>query len=146
MWGGRQLKAYVGGGAIGAAESLASATTIHTFTMGQRCRPIAAGVVVTTIGTAQSAIVTFTSEGGTTSDCGKVTVTTSLADGYGVYQKTDYNIGGAGTWVATLRRGQQVVVAVSQANTGGAGIPILIVEEDPDVFENETYWSATSNA
>jgi invasion protein IalB len=146
MWGGRQIKAYVGGGTAGAAESLASATTIHTFTMGQRCRPIAAGIMVTTIGTVQSAIVTFTSTGGSAGDCGKVTVPTTVAAAYGVYEVSDYNVIGTSRWVATLKRGQQVVVAVTQANTGGAGIPILIVEEDPDVFANETPWSATVNA
>lgn len=147
MWGGRQIKVYTGGGAIGAAESLASAITIHTFTMGQRCRPIAAGIMVTTIGTVQSAIVNFTSTGGSTGDCGKVTVPTTVAATYGVYEISDYNVIGTSIrWVATLKRGQQVVVAVSQANTGGAGIPILVVEEDPDVFANETFWAATSNA
>ena len=146
MWGGRQIKVYVGGGAAGAAQSLASGATIHTFTMGQRCRPLAAGIVITTQCTVTPPVINFTSGGGSTGDCGKITVPIAKAVGQGIFEKTDYNVVGTGRWVATLRRGQQVAVVVATPATAGEGIPIFVVEEDPDVFENEaTYWTATSN-
>jgi hypothetical protein len=146
MWGGRQLKAYVGGGAAGAAQSLTSGATIHTFTMGQRCRPILAGIMVTTQCTVTPPVVNFTSGGGSTGDCGKITVPIAKAAGQGIFEKTDYNAISSCRWVTTLRRGQQVAVVVATPATAGAGIPILIVEEDPDVPENEaSYWTATSN-
>ncbi len=147
MFAGKQLKAYTLTGAAGAAVSFASATAIGYFRIGMRCRPIAAFATVTTAGTVQSAIITLTStSGGTTGDCGYLTIPTTAAATYGIYEKTDYNIGSStDRWATTLRKGDTVTVTVTQASTSGAGFVTLIVEEDPDVFENETLFTATSN-
>lgn len=152
MFGGTHIREYICQGAIGAALATTSATTIYTITIAQRCRPVAAFWWVTTQCTVTPAVINFTStSGGTTGDCGKLTIPIATTASHGIYEKTDYNISGtnaAGTtvrWVTTLRRGDRVVVTVDTASTAGAGIGALLVEEDPDVFENETLFTKTSN-
>jgi hypothetical protein len=142
MWGGKHLHEFTGGGAAGASQALTSATTIHTWTIPFRCRPIRIGFTLTTAVTIQSAIARFdvinkttaaVAQTTTSGGCGTITMPISTAGiGKCYYQETDYVDAGTGAWKALLYEGDQVAVVVSQASTAGAGIPFLVVEIDPE--------------
>ena len=141
MFGGKQLFAFIGGGAAGAAQALTSATDIHIFTIPFRCKPIRAGfTITTTVSSYVSAVVKFDrrpTAGSDTSrgngDVGALTIVTTTAAGKAVYENTDYVDAGTGAWVASLDEGEQVVVEVTTAATSaGAGVPWLLVEINPE--------------
>ncbi len=142
MWGGKQLHEFTGGGAAGAAQNFQSGTTIHTWTIPFKCRPIRAGVTLTIAVTIQSAILRFdvinktiaaVAQTTTSGGCGTLTVPVSTAGiGKAYYQETDYVDAGTGTFKGFLYEGDQVAVVVSQTSTAGSGIPWLVVEIDPE--------------
>ncbi len=147
MWGGKQLFAFIGGGAAGAAQSLGSATDIHTFTIPFRCKPIRAGFTMTqTVSGGVSPVVKFDrrpTAGSDTSrgdgDVGTLTIGATRAQGYAVYEATDYKDDGTGSWVASLDEGDQVVVEVTTASSAnGQGIPWLLVEVNPEQPANNS--------
>lgn len=139
MFGGKQVFAFIGGGAAGAAQVLTSAADIHIFTIPFRCRPIRVGFsLTTTVSSSVSAVVKFDKRptaGSDSSrgdgDVGTLTIPTAAAAGKAYYENTDYKEDATGAWVGTLNEGDQVVVQVTTASTSaGAGIPWLIVEPD----------------
>ena len=147
MWGGKQLFAFVGGGAAGAAQSLGSTADIHIFTIPFRCRPIRAGFTITqTVSGGIAPVVAFDrrpTAGSDSSrgdgDVGTLTLTATGASGKAYYENTDYVAAGTGSWVATLDEGEQVVVEVKTASGGnGQGIPWLVVEVDPEQPANNS--------
>jgi len=147
MWGGKQLFAFIGGGAAGAAQALTSAADIHTWTIPFRCRPIRAGVsLTTTVASSVSVVVKFDKRptaGSDSSrgdgDVGTITIPTTAAAGKAYYENTDYVAAGTGSWVETLNEGDQVVVQVATASdSAGNGIPWLLVEVDPEQPANNT--------
>ena len=134
MFGGKQLFAFIGGGTAGAAEALTSATTIHTWTVPFRCIPLRFGFTITTATVSNVNIsVTCTGAGGTTGNCGTLTIPTAVDAGKAYYEDTDV---GATVWTTSLDEGEQIVVAVATAAGGGgaagAGVPWLLVEINPD--------------
>jgi hypothetical protein len=147
MWGGKQLFAFIGGGAAGAVQTLGSTGDKHTFTIPFRCRPIRAGFTVTTlISGGVSPVVKFDRRPTANSDTGRgdgdvgaLTIGATRAQGKAVYENTDYVTDGSGKWVASLKEGEQVVVRVATASSGnGDGIPWLIVEVDPEQPANNS--------
>ena len=134
MIGGKPLYAFIGGGAAGAAASLTTNGTIHTFTIPFKCIPIRAGVTITTAVTVTSPVLTF----GAAGICGAITIPVSTAANYTVYDDTDYVSAGTGTWAASLDEGDQVAVVLSVQATAGAGIPFLIVEVSPEMAGNNS--------
>ena len=141
MWGGKQLYAFIGGGAAGAAQSLTGAATIHTFTVPFRCIPIRCGVTITTAVITQAATVRFTGAAGTAGNCGTLIIPTSATAGKAYYENTDYVAAGTGSWISSIDEGDQVTVIVSipdGAPGTGAGIPWLIVEVNPDQPANNS--------
>jgi hypothetical protein len=144
MWGGKQLFAFLGGGAAGAVQSLTSAspTEIHRWVIPFRCRPIRVGFTLTTAVTVQSAILRFdvinktvaaAAQTTTTGACGTITMPVNTAGiGKCYYENTDYVGAGTGAWVGSLAEGDIVKAMVTQASTAGAGIPFLVVEVDPE--------------
>jgi hypothetical protein len=148
MWGGKQLFAFIGGGAAGAAQALTSAADIHIWTIPFRCRPIRAGVsLTTTVSSSVSVVVKFDrrpTAGSDSSrgdgDVGALTIPTTAAAGKAYYENTDYvSTGTAGAWVATLDEGEQVVVqVVTPSDSAGNGVPWLLVEIDPEQPGNNT--------
>ena len=150
MWGGKQLFAFIGGGAAGAVQSLTTGapTTIQTWTIPFRCRPIRCGFTLTTAVTVQSAILRFdvvnrtvaaVAQTTTTGACGTITMPVSTEGiGKAYYENTDYVAAGTGAWDATLDEGDQVIARVTQASTAGAGIPWLVVEVDPEQPANNS--------
>ena len=145
MWGGKQLFAFIGGGAAGAAQSLTGAATIHTFTIPFRCTPIRSGFTVTTAVTTQASTVKFTGAGGTAGNLGTLIIPTTATAGKVYYENTDYVAAGSGTWLGSLDEGDQVTVVVSipdGAPGSGAGIPWLLVEVNPDMPANNSAMNA----
>lgn len=147
MFGGKQFFAFVGGGAAGAAQALTSAADIHTWTIPFRCRPIRAGVTITTtVSSTVSAVVKFDrrpTAGSDTNrgdgDVGTLTIVTTTAAGKAAYENTDYVAAGTGDWAEYLNEGDQVVVQVTTASdSAGQGIPWLLVEIDPEQPANNT--------
>lgn len=143
MWGGKQLYAFIGGGAAGAEQALTGAATIHTFTIPFRCIPIRCGVTMTTAMTTQAVTVKFTGAGGTAGNCGTLIIPVTGAVGECYYENTDYQLysGSASTWLGALDEGDQVTVITSipdgAPGTGG-GIPWLLVEINPEQPANNT--------
>ena len=147
MWGGKQIKAFVGGGAAGAAQLLTSAADIHVWTIPYRCRPIRFGfTITTTVSSAVSAVLrcdkrpTAGSDVGRGSgDLGTLTIPTTAAAGKAYYENTDFVAAGTGAWAEYLKEGQQAVAVVGTAATvAGQGIPWLLVEVDPEQPANNT--------
>ena len=147
MWGGKHLFTFVGGGAAGATCSLTAGTDIHTFTIPFRCRPIRAGITLTTtISSAANTVVKFDcrptagSDGSRgDGDVGTLTIVTATAAGKAVYEETDYVSAATGAWVSSLNEGDQVVVEnITVASVAGAGVPWLIVEVDPEQPSNNS--------
>lgn len=147
MIGGKPLFAFIGGGAAGAAQSLTSATDIHTFTIPFKCIPIRAGfTLTTTVSSSVSAVVKFDrrpTAGSDTNrgdgDVGAITIPTTAAAGKAYYENTDYVDAGTGEWVNALNEGDQVVVQVATASdSAGAGIPWLLVEINPEMPANNS--------
>ena len=133
MFGGKQLFAFVGGGAAGAAQLLTGNATIHTFTIPFRCIPIRCGFTMTTASTVGPSTVKFTGAGGTAGNCGTLTIPLTAAIGAAYYEATDYVAAGTGSWLAALDEGDQVTVIVSgTTDATGAGIPWLLVEINPE--------------
>lgn len=147
MIGGKPLFAFIGGGTIGAAESLTAAITIHTLTVPFKCRPFRFGFTITTATVSTgNIVVTATAAGGTTGNCGTLTIATGKAAGQVYYENTDYISAGTGAWSEYIHEGDQVVVAVGTAAAGGgaagAGIPWLLVEIDPEIPANNSVMNA----
>jgi len=147
MFGGKQLFAFVGGGAAGAAQALTSAADIHIFTIPFKCKPLRAGfTLTTTVSSSVSVVVKFDrrpTAGSDTNrgdgDVGALTIPTTAAAGKAYYEDTDYVDAGTGSWVAALDEGEQVVVQVSTASdSAGAGVPWLLVEVSPERPGNNT--------
>ena len=147
MWGGKHLFTFIGGGAAGAAQSMASTGDKHIFTIPFRCRPIRCGLTITTLTNSTGNIVvkfdrrpTAGSDGSRgDGDVGTLTIATAKAAGVCYYENTDYVAAGTGSWVATLDEGEQVVVQViTAATTAGEGIPWLLVEVDPEQPANNS--------
>ena len=147
MWGGKQIYAFVGSGAAGAAESLASATDIHTWTIPFRCRPIRAGFTLTqTVSGGTIPVVKFdrrptagSDDSRGDGDVGTITLSATAAAGKAYYENTDYKEDATGYWVDTLNEGDEVVVQVTTASAGnGAGNPWLLVEINPEQPANNT--------
>jgi len=148
MWGGKQLKTFEGGGAAGAAQSLTSGATIHTWTIPFRCRPTRVGFTLTTAVTVQSAILRFdvinrtvaaVAQTTTSGGCGTITMPVSTEGiGKAYYENTDYVAAGTGAWNEYLEEGDRVAAVVSQASTAGAGVPWLVVEVDPEQPANNS--------
>ncbi len=153
MWGGKQLFAFVGGGAAGASITLTSNADKHTFIIPFKCRPIRSGVTITTV-TSGAAIVTFDrqpSAGSATDrgngDCGYITIPSATAVGAVIYDKTNYYddiTAGAGNWIATLNEGDAVVFELVSAASSGAAVPWLIVEIDPEQPGNNSLMTLTA--
>jgi len=153
MWGGRQLFAFVGGGAAGASIALQTNADKHTFIIPFKCKPIRAGVTVTTV-LDGAAIVAFDRQpaaGSATDrgdgDCGYITIPTTTAAGAVVYDKTNYYSGvtaGAGVWIESLNEGDAVVFQLISASTSGGGVPWLIVEVDSEQPGNNSAMTLTA--
>ena len=144
MFGGKQLFFFIGGGAAGAAESLTGAATIHTWTVPCRMKPLRFGFTITTqTNSTGNIVVTATAAGGTTGNCGSLTIATAKAAGQVYYEETDVVPAGTGTWVSSIDEGDQIVVAVSTAATSaGAGVPWLVCEVDADRPANNSVMNA----
>jgi hypothetical protein len=147
MIGGKPLFAFIGGGAAGAEQLLTSAADIHTFTIPFKCKPIRAGVTITTtVSSAASVVVKFDrrpTAGSDTNrgdgDVGTITIAKTAAAGKAYYENTDYVDAGTGEWVDYLDEGEQVVVQVTTASTSaGKGIPWLLVELFPEMPGNNS--------
>jgi hypothetical protein len=148
MIGGKPLFAFIGGGTAGAAQALTSTGDIHTFTIPFKCKPIRAGVTLTTtVSSSVSAVVKFdrrptaglddASRGD--GDVGTLTIPTAAAAGKAYYENTNYVDAGTGKWVDYLDEGEQVVVEVETAATSaGAGVPWLLVELFPEMPGNNS--------
>ena len=141
MWGGKHLFTFVGGGTIGAAQSFASTGDKHIFTIPFRCRPIRAGITITTqTNSTGNVVVKFDhrpTAGSDVSrgdgDVGTITIPSAVAVNKVYYENTDYVAAGTGSWIATANEGDQIVVqCTTAATTAGEGIPWLIVEVDPE--------------
>jgi hypothetical protein len=95
MWGGKEPFAFIGGGAAGAAQLLTSAADIHIWTIPFRCKPIRAGVTITTtISSSVSVVVKFDrrpTAGSDSSrgngDVGTITIPTAAAAGKALLRK-----------------------------------------------------------
>ena len=138
MWGGKQLFAFIGGGAAGAAQVLSSGATIHTFTIPFKCTPIRCGFTLTAALTTSAAVVKFTGAGGTAGNCGALTFSPTAAIGKCYYENTDYVADGSGLWLASLDEGEQVLVVVTTTDVAGQGIPWLLVEINPEQPANNS--------
>ena len=148
MWGGKQLFAFLGGGAAGAVESVATTGEKHRWVIPFRCRPIRVGFTITTAITVTTAILRFdvinrtvaavaqtTTEGA----CGTISMPVSTSGvGKCYYENTDYSDSGSPAWDAILEEGDIVIAYVSQAATAGEGIPFLVVEIDPEQPANNS--------
>lgn len=153
MFGGKQLFAFVGGGAAGASITLTSNADKHTFIIPFKCRPIRSGVTITTV-TSGAAVVAFDrqpSAGSATDrgdgDCGYITIPSATAAGGVVYDKTNYSndiIAGAGNWIASLNEGDAVVFQLVSAASSGAAVPWLIVEVEPEQPGNNSIMVLTA--
>ena len=138
MWGGKQLYAFIGGGAAGAAFALVNGT-VHTWTVPFRCRPIRCGMTITTDSSVGPSTTKFTGAGGTAGNCGTLTIPLTAVAGKAYYENTDYVAAGTGSWLASLDEGEQVTVIVSgSTDASGYGVCWLIVEVDPDMPANNS--------
>ncbi len=149
MWGGKQLYAFVYYTPI----TLTGAADKCSFYIPFRCRPIRSGVTVTTV-LSGAATVTFdrqpyagasTDRG--TGDAGYITIPTTTAAGYVIYDETNYYDGitaGTGNWIQTLNEGDAVVFVLSSAASSGAGVPWLVVEVDPEMPGNNAAMTKTA--
>lgn len=149
MWGGKQIFAFIGGGAAGAAQLLTSAADIHVWTIPFRCRPIRLGFTVTTTVNGAATLrcdkrpTAGSDVGRGTGDVGTLTIPTTTAQGKSVYENTDFVAAGTGAWAEYLKEGQQAVVVIGSASAvAGQGIPWLLVEVDPEQPANNTAMSA----
>jgi hypothetical protein len=140
MIGGKPTFYLIGGGAAGAAEDLRSNGTIHTFTIPERCKPLRAGVTITTSNGSKYTDVKFTGQGGTTGNCGIVRVPAAAVAGECYYEDTDYVDAGTGAWLDYLEEGDQVIVTVvvEGATPLAYGIPWLKVELSPEMPDNNS--------
>jgi len=141
MIGGKPTFYYIGGGAIGAAEDLRSnSSAIHTFTITEKCKPIRAGVTITTSNGSKYTDVKFTGQAGTAGNCGYVRIPITAVAGECYYEDTDYVDAGTGGWLASLEEGDQVIVSVviEGATPTAYGIPWLKVELSPEMPGNNT--------
>ena len=129
----KQFLYMVGGGAAGAAQSLASTADIHIFTIPCRAHIHRIQMAITTtISSSASVVVQWdkrpyagsdTDRG--TADVGTLTIVTTTAAGIAVYEEPSTLI--------TVNEGDQVVVQVSTAATStGAGVPMLVLEPAPE--------------
>ncbi len=151
MWGGKQLFAFVGNDTDGVI-TLTTPASKYSFYIPFRCRPIRSGVTVTTV-LSGAATVAFDRQpyaGAATErgngDCGYITIPTTTAAGYVIYDETNYYDGvtaGAGTWIEYLNEGDAVVFELISAATSGAGVPWLIVEVDPEMPANNAAMTKT---
>ena len=141
MWGGKQLFAFIGGGAAGAAQVTTTNGTIHTWTIPFRCTPIRAGVTVTVAPGTAAPVLTF----GAAGICGIVVVPTTASANGVYYQDTDYVAAGTGVWTNAIDEGDQVAVVVSNQSTStGSVIPWLLVEINPEQPANNAAMVATT--
>jgi hypothetical protein len=137
---GKSMFYFIGGGAAGAAEALTSSTTIQTFTIPEKCKPIRAGVTITTSNGSKYVDVKFTGAGGTTGNCGIVRIPSDAVAGECYYENTDYVDDGTGAWLGSLDEGEQVIVTtvVEGASPTAYGIPWLKVELSPEMPANNS--------
>ena len=152
MWGGRQLFAFVGGGAAGASITLTTNADKHTFIIPFKCKPIRSGVTITTV-LSGAAVVAFdrqpaagSATGRGDGDCGYITIPTTTAAGKVIYDKTNYYEGitaGAGNWIESLNEGDAVVFQLISEATSGAAVPFLIVEVDSEQPANNSAMTLT---
>lgn len=128
----------VGSGAAGAAQSLASATDIHTFTIPCKCRLLRACFNITTaVSSSGATIVEFDripyNNGTRESACVQLTIPTTATTVGNVYYDDP-------TTAKYLYEGDRVVVQVATAATSsGEGNPWLICEYIPEVAGNNAY-------
>jgi len=138
MFGGKQLYAFVGGGAAGAPFALTDGTK-HTFTIPFRCIPIRCGMTITTGSSVGPSTTKFTGAGGTAGNCGTLTIPLTATAGKCYYENTDYVAAGTGAWLGVLDEGEQVTVIVSSSTDAtGYGVCWLLVEINPEQPANNS--------
>ncbi len=143
MFGGKQLFAFVAASAVSIHSSNAD---VHTFYIPFRCKPLQAGIRITTIVVSSAnTVVKFDRVYGAADtrgdgNVGELTIPTGTAVGKVAYTETDYNVIGTSIdWVESLNAGDKVVVeVVTLAVTTGEGVPYLLVEVDPERPANNT--------
>ena len=140
MFGGKQLYAFTYDSTI----TLTGAADKFTWYVPFRCKPIRAGVTVTTVldGAATVKFDRVPTPGSETGrgdgDCGMITIPTTTAAGQVLYDKTNYYYGitvsttTAGNWIDYLDEGDALVFELTSAATSGAATPWVIVEIDPE--------------
>jgi len=153
MWGGKQLYAFkYDNGTV----TLTTNADKYTWYVPFRCRPIRAGVTVTTV-LDGAATVKFdrvptpgSASGRGDGDCGMITIPTTTAAGKVYYDKTNYYYGidpsstTAGNWCELLDEGESVVFELTSAATSGAATPWLIVEIDSEQPGNNSNMTLTA--
>lgn len=150
MFGGKQLYVFTYNTEI----ALTSNADKYTWYIPFRCRPLRAGVTVTTV-TSGAATVKFdrapipgtdTSRGD--GDCGMIVIPTGTAVGYVVYDNTNYYYGitaaTAGNWCQFLDEGESLVFQLTSAASSGGVVPWLLVEIDPEQPGNNAVMSAST--
>ncbi len=138
MFGGKQLYAFNCAVASGSEPALTSAADIYVWSVPFRCKPIRAGVTISTLTSSSvSIVVKFDRKQSTATrgngDIGVITIPTAIAVGASYYENTDYVAAGTGTWAEYLHEGDQIIVEVTTASdSAGKGLPWVLVEVDPE--------------